>query len=225
MSDKVSTPRAAARTVGPLALALAAVVAIVLLVGGGGDPANHRLFATVKDATNLIKGQELKAGGGKIGVIEKVAPVAGGRRARLTLAVEDRAWPLPRDTTFTARFGGTASFYNRHILVTPGKERDTPLAENGNIPAGNFRIPVEVDQLLAVFDGKARTDLKAFINRSGDTLARSRTPLVKVFTRTPPALDQAVHVFEDLTAERDALDTTLVRTDDVVDAVRRADPN
>ncbi|MCW3041271.1 MAG: Mammalian cell entry related domain protein, partial [Solirubrobacterales bacterium] len=70
-----------------------------------------------------------------------------------------------------------------------------------------------------------RTDLKAFINRSGDTLARSRTPLVKVFTRTPPALDQAVHVFEDLTAERDALDTTLVRTDDVVDAVRRADPN
>lgn len=224
MSADVSMPRSVARIAAPLALAVAAVVAIVLLVGGG-DPANHRLYATVSDATNLIKGQELKAGGGKIGVVEKVEAIDGGAKARLTLGVEDRAWPLPRDTTFTARFGGTASFYNRHIIVTPGKDGGTPLAEGATIPARDFKVPVEVDQLLAVFNTSVRTDLKAFVNRAGTTLARSRKPLTQVLTRTPPALDQATHVFEDLADERDALGVTLVKTDGVVDAVRRSNPN
>ncbi|WP_354698887.1 hypothetical protein DSM112329_04585 [Paraconexibacter sp. AEG42_29] len=203
---------------------LAAIVLLVVLLTGGGNAGSHTLYATVSDATNLIKGQELKAGGGKIGVIDDVRAIDGGAKARLTLSVEDRAWPLPKDTTFTARFGGTAAFYNRHILVTPGKEGGASLTEGADIPALDFRVPVEVDQLLSVFDTDVRRDLKSFVNRSGETLDRSQEPLRKTLDKTPQAITQAARVFEDLTDDRNALSLTLTKTDDVVDAVRRADP-
>jgi virulence factor Mce-like protein len=214
----------AARRVAALG-ALAVLLLVVVLLTTGGRSGGHTLYVTVSDATSLIKGQELKAGGGKIGVIDDVQAVDGGAKARLTLRVEDRAWPLPKDTRFAARFGGTAAFYNRHILVTPGTEGGPSLADGATIPATRFAVPVEIDQLLAVFDTDVRRDLKSFVNRSGVTLDRSLAPLQKTLDKTPQAVDQAARVFEDLTDDRGALDVTLRKTSDVVDAVRRADPN
>jgi virulence factor Mce-like protein len=215
---------AIARIAGPIAVLAAAAIVLLLVLTGGGEPAGHRLYATVTEATNLIKGQELKAGGGRIGTIQDIQAVDHGRKARLTLRVEDRAWPLPASTTFTTRFGGTASFYNRHILVRPGRPGGPMLDDGATIPARNFTVPVEVDQLLSVFDTGVRRDLKSFVGRSGAAFERSRAPLQDALDQTPQALDQAAHAFEDLTADRGALDLTLRQTDDVVDAVRRADP-
>lgn len=216
------------RAIAPVAATAAAlaavVVAVLVLTSGGGSGSGHVLYATVAEATNLIKGQDLKAGGGNIGRIEDLRAIDHGRKARLTLRVDDRAWPLPADTTFTARFGGTASFYNRHILVRPGRPGGPMLADGATIPARNFSVPVEVDQLLSVFDTGVRRDLKSFVNRSGVVFKRSRDPLRGALDQTPPALDQAAHAFDDLTADRGALDLTLRETDGVVDAVRRADP-
>lgn len=213
-----------ARRAGALAAFAVLVVGGLLIAGGGDDAKGHTLYATVSDATNLLKGQELKAGGGKIGVIDDIEAIDDGAKARLTLKVEDRAWPLPSDTQFTARFGGTAAFYNRHILVAPGRDGGPELRDGADIPPANFHSPVEVDQLLALFDGKVRTDLKTFIDRSGTTLDRSRVPLQKTLDRTPQAVTQAARAFEDLVDDRQALDTTVVKTDQVVDAVHRAYP-
>jgi virulence factor Mce-like protein len=217
--------RAIRRIAGPLALAAAVLVVALVLLRGGGDGDGHKLYATVSEATNLIKGQELKAGGGKIGVIDRVQAIDHGAKARLTLRIEDRAWPLPRGTRFAARFGGTASFYNRHILVTPGRAGAPALPDGGTVPARDFTIPVEVDELLAVFDSRVRTDLKSFVNRSGVTFSRARQPLEDTLDRTPQAVRQAAAVFGDLTDDRGALDVTLRKTDAVVDAVHRADPS
>jgi phospholipid/cholesterol/gamma-HCH transport system substrate-binding protein len=184
----------------------------------------HRLVAVVPEAANVLAGQELKAGGGKIGRIERLEAVEGGRRAKLTLRVEDRAWPLPQGTRFTIRWGGTASFSNRHVLVTPGPAGNPPLADGATIPARDFVAPVEVDQLLATFDAKARRDLKSFVNRSGVALDRSRGELRAVLQRAPGAVDQAAHVMGDVVADRSALDVAVRKADRVVDAVRRADP-
>jgi virulence factor Mce-like protein len=209
-------------------LAIAALVAgaIVLLatVTRDNGASQHRLVATVDDATNLLAGQELKAGGGNIGTIEKLEATDRGRRARLTLRVDDDAWPLGRGTKFAVRFGGTATFYNRHILVTPAPRGAPSLKDGATIPAKDFWVPVEVDQLLASFDGGVRRDLKSFINRSGAALHEARGPFEGVLAKSPPAVDQAAAVMGDLVADRGALDAVVRRTDRVVDAVHRADP-
>jgi len=213
-----------ARRIAPLAALLVVGLIAVVLIDGGASGSGHRLHVTVAEATNLLAGQELKSGGGKIGVIDDIDTVEGGARARITLRVEDRAWPLPRGTRFAVRYGGTASFYNRHILVTPGPAGAPPLGENATIPAKDFAVPVEVDQLLAVFDNGVRRDLKSFVNRSGVALDRSRVNLTSVLEKTPQAVQQGAAVMGDLVDDRGALDVTLRRTDSVVDAIRRADP-
>jgi len=207
-----------------LTLGAVALVVLAIVVQGGGDAGDHRLNVVVPEATNLIPGQEVKAGGGAIGEIDDITTVDAGRGARITLSIDDDAWPLPQGTRFGVRFGGTASFYNRHILVTPGPATNPPLAENATIAAKDFVVPVEVDQLLATFDDEARRDLKSFINRSGIALDASRGNLVKVLDKTPAALDQGAAVLKDATDDRGALSQVVRRTDSVVDAVRRADP-
>lgn len=206
-----------------LALGVAAVVAVAV-VAGGGDAGTHRLSAVVPEATNLIAGQDVKAGGGSIGRIEAIKAIDGGRRARIVLAIDDAAWPLPRGTHFTSRWGGTASFYNRHILVTPGPAGGPPLADGATIPPRDFTTPVEVDQLLATFDARVRRDLKSFVNRSGVAFTQARPALRRVLADTPPALTQAAAVMTDVADRRDDLDVVLRRTDGVVDAIHRADP-
>jgi phospholipid/cholesterol/gamma-HCH transport system substrate-binding protein len=212
------------RRILPIAGLIAIAAFVAFVVGRGDSSSGHRLSATVTEATNLIKGQELEAGGRVIGVIDAVEPVEGGKRARITMKVEDDAWPLPADSRFSVRWGGTASFYNRHILVTRGSE-DAVLDEGATIPAKNFVTPVEVDQLLASFDGEVRTDLKSFINRSGRALATARDPLTRVLDDSPPAIEEVRKAFSDIVADPGALETTLARTDRVVDAIRRADPD
>lgn len=210
------------RSLAPLAIVAACVVLVVTATGGGPD--GHRLTAMVPEATNLIAGQELKAGGGAIGKIEKLEAIDGGSRAKLTLRIDDDAWPLPRGTRFNVRYGGTASFYNRHILVSPAKDSGQALSENEMIPTADFVVPVEVDKLLATFDTKVRRDLKSFINRSGAALGRSPRQLERVLDVTPQAVNEGAAVVGDLVDDRGALDASVRRTDAVVDAVRRADP-
>jgi hypothetical protein len=83
---------------------------------------------------------------------------------------------------------------------------------------------VEVDQLLAVFDGHVRRDLRSFVNRSGVAFDRARPSLTRVLQVAPPALREGAAVIGDLAARRSDLDVALRRADAVVDAVHRADP-
>lgn len=206
-------------------LVLAAMLAAVaVLVTSSGEEGGHRISAVVPEATNLIAGQEVRAGGAVIGEIDDVEPVDRGRRARIVLRISDDAWPLPRDSRFSVRWGGTASFYNRHVLVSRGTEGGPALAEGEEIAASRFLVPVEVDQLLASFDGPVRTDLKSMINRSGLALDTARADLERTLDRAPAAITPAADLIGDLTADRGALRTTVRRTDRVVEAVRRADP-
>lgn len=213
------------RALGLVAFAVIAVVGVVLVAGELAGNGGHRLTATVDEATNLIAGQELKAGGGKIGEIESLEAIDGGSKAKLTLLVDEEAWPLPEGTKFAVRWGGTASFYNRHILVSPAKDGGEPLAENAAIPAKDFFVPVEVDELLAVFDDTVRADLKSMVDRGGIAFDRSRQELRGVLDETPPAIRQGAAVFADLVDKPDALDVVVRQTDSVVDSIHRADPD
>lgn len=211
------------RRVVPLVAVLVAAV-LVAAWAFGDDGREHRLVAVVDEANNLIPGQELRAGGGPIGSIESVDPIERGARARLTFLIDDKAWPLAKGTKFDVRWGGTATYYNKRITVMPAPDDGPKLREGQVIPSRDVSVPVEVDQLLATFDEDTRRDLKSFINRSGATFDKARTPFRRVLTKTPQALDEATAVLKDLTADEGALSQTLRRTDSVVDSIRRADP-
>lgn len=214
-----------ARGAGVLALAAAAVILFLLLTGGGSD--RHQLTATVDEAASLISGQMVEGGGGdgEIGQIEAVEVVDGGQAAKITLGIDDDAWPLAEGSTFDVRWGGTAAVHNRYVQVTPPTEAGADLADGAEIPAEDFTIPVEVDTLLATFTEERRGELKDFMGEAGESVGSSGDELEETIEEAPPAVTAAAGLMEDITADTAVLDAALVRADRVVDSIDRSEPD
>lgn len=201
---------------------VAVVVAAVAIVGGGDD--GHELHVIVPDATNAETGQYVRAAGSVVGQITAVEPVAGGRKVRVGMTLDDSVWPLPHGSKLQLRWGGTASYDNRYIALTPGPRGNPAIKDGAELPAADFSVPVELDTLLAAFTPKVRGDVRAFVDNASLTLTNARPNLARALDAGPPALEQARHVVGDLAANQRALDTLLRQADRTVDAVERADP-
>jgi phospholipid/cholesterol/gamma-HCH transport system substrate-binding protein len=211
-------------------LALIAGVAVVGLgvSGCAGDDApsdtNHHVYVTVRDAASIIKGQDVRAAGKRVGKIAGVEPTDRGRGVRLELAVNDGVWPLPRGSKVTLRWGGTVSFLNRYVDLRMGPPTAPTLAEGATLPASATRTPTELDSVFATFDRPTRRSLKAFLDNAGSTFALSRQPLRRALGRAPAALQNASAAIGDLSASERSLDTLVGSAGHVVEALHRADP-
>ncbi|MCW3039241.1 MAG: hypothetical protein JWM31_1146 [Solirubrobacterales bacterium] len=203
---------------------IAALVAIIVLIAPGSTETTHPLHVIVADATNTAVGQQIRAGGSKVGQITSIDPVAGGRRIRLGLKLSDKVWPLPRGSRMQLRWGGTASFDNRYIAPVPGPRGAPPIKEDSALPASQFAVPVELDTLLTAFTPAVRSDLRGFLDDAGATVKSGRRGLGRALDAAPPALDEARHVVTDLAADQNSLDVLLRQTDTTVNAVQQADP-
>jgi len=209
----------------PVALAVL-VAAIAALFFVHHHPDSHRVHAVVSEAANLIPGAEIRSGRAKVGAIDAVEPVDGGRSARVTFRIDDDAvWPLERSTRFELRWAGTAAFNNRYVLLLRGKPGREVFAEGDTVPARNVKAPIEFDGLLGTFDRRTRVGVRKLIAVSGANLDVAGPPLRRALSASPPAVRQVSGVIGDVVADPDALHSLLVSTDRVVGAARRADPD
>jgi ABC-type transporter Mla subunit MlaD len=199
-----------------------ALVALILATSSSGPP--HRLFVTVPDATDAIAGQDIRAAGQNVGQIDSIEPVDRGRAVRIELGIDGTEWPLPSGTRFALHWGGTISYDNRYLELTRGPANAQPLAEGQTLPAADFSVPVEFDQLLGTFTPAVRGDLKAFLDRAGVALHVAEPDLRAAIGQAPPALTQASDVLQDLDANEAALNALVISSDHVVGAVQTAEP-
>jgi len=211
-----------ARLVVATALAAALVVtAITLLRGGSGD---HEISVTVPKATGVVSGQFIRSGGTIVGKVADIEPVERGHAARVTLRVGDEAWPLPRGSRFTVRWGGTINLYNRYIALERGPDGPPMTHDGGTIPTSAFRVPVEYGELLGVFGKAARGDLKTFLDRSGLALHKAGPQLERALAVSPGAVAEADSVLGEFDDSRADLEALVISTGRVVDAIETADP-
>lgn len=204
-------------------LVLATLVAIVLLAGGNGGDDDRRLVLVADQATNIFTGVPVRAAGQKVGEIAEAAPLNDGR-ARLVLRIDDeRVWPVPRDSRFQMRFGGSISANNRYVEMLPGRSSDG-LPDGATVDRANVVVPLEIDELAGTLDAASRRDLKALLNRLSMTAGNARGDLRRSLDRAPDALREAHTLVEDLGADERALDTLVRSADSVVAAVDSATP-
>lgn len=203
-----------------------ALLAVWLVVRGSGEPGDERRVAVVLDeAVNVVRGQLVRDAGGRIGVVDAIEPADRGRRARVTLRIdEERAWPLREGTRVTLRFGGTASFYNRYFFVQPGRPDGRPIPAAGTLPAKAVETPREWDEVLRALDHRTRRELKGLVDRAGDTVWRAGRPLGRALRHAPDVVREADRVMRDIGADSRALSRLVVSADRVVDAIDRAEP-
>jgi phospholipid/cholesterol/gamma-HCH transport system substrate-binding protein len=143
---------------------LVVIVAVFLAYNANnGLPfvSTYNLKARVPNANALVKGNEVRIGGSRIGVIKSVKPVQignGAVAAELDLSLDKGAEPIPVNSTMIIRPKSPLGL--KYLQIVPG-DSSKGLAAGETIPLSAARPePVDIDQFFDMFDEKTRTAIQ-----------------------------------------------------------------
>jgi virulence factor Mce-like protein len=132
----------------------------------------YNLKAKVPNADALVKGNEVRIGGVRVGIVKTVVPVqeSDGRvAAELELSLDKNAEPLPVDSTMTIRPKSALGL--KFLQVTPG-DSSKGFAAGETIPLKAYTPePVDIDEFFDMFDEPTRLAIRQNLAGFGNALA------------------------------------------------------
>jgi virulence factor Mce-like protein len=163
---------------------LVVIVAVFIAYGANsGLPfvPTYDLKVELPNAAKLVKGNEVRVGGYRVGAVEKIGATrrptnAGGGDnetiALLDLKLDKTVEPLPKDTSFTVRPRSALGL--KYVEVIPGKSKKS-FAPGSTVRLGNGGVdtepPLELEDVLSTFDAQTREASKAGLEGFGSALA------------------------------------------------------
>lgn len=208
---------------GFIGAALGAVVVVMLLLAiGAGDPDGHRLKFTVGNATGLIRGFDVRLSGEPVGNVAKVE-LREDYKVDVEVELDEVAWPLPTDTTFRLRQGGTIKFSDRYIEIVRGRATST-FPDGGVVPAARFVNPVEFDDVLNAFPKDTRTDLETLLENGAGAAPGVQRELGRALRNGADAATATSAVVRQLADDSRALDVLVRSAAGVSEAAAAANP-
>jgi phospholipid/cholesterol/gamma-HCH transport system substrate-binding protein len=143
---------------------LVVIVAVFLAYNANnGLPfvSTYDLKARVPNATALVKGNEVRIGGSRVGVVKSVKPVQignGAVAAELSLSLDKGAEPIPANSTMIIRPKSPLGL--KYLQIIPGDSKKG-LEAGETIPLSAARPePVDIDQFFDMFDEKTRSAIQ-----------------------------------------------------------------
>lgn len=132
----------------------------------------YDLKARVPNADALVKGNEVRIGGVRVGVVKSVVPVQlenGEVAAELSLSLDKNAEPLPVDSTVMVRPKSALGL--KFLQVTPG-DSSKGFKAGETIPLSAAKPePVDIDQFFDMFDKPTRDAIRQNLAGFGNALA------------------------------------------------------
>jgi virulence factor Mce-like protein len=154
---------------------LVVIVAVFLAYNANnGLPfvSTYNLKARVPNADALVKGNEVRIGGVRVGIVKKVVPISTGNgefAAELSLSLDKSAEPLPVDSTITVRPKSALGL--KFLQVTPGSSRKGFKAGETIPVTAAHPEPVDIDQFFDMFDKPTREAIRQNLAGFGNALA------------------------------------------------------
>jgi virulence factor Mce-like protein len=160
----------------------------------------YELTAEVPNASGLIKGNEVRIGGARVGVVSRIEAFAqpdGATGAKLLLQLEAAQPELPKDSTILVRPRSPLGL--KYVEITTGTSPET-YPNRATIPLSAAKVePVELDEVFGMFDAPTRAGQadsliewgNAFAGR-GDDLNRGLRGLGPLLDHLEPALANLV---------------------------------
>jgi virulence factor Mce-like protein len=125
----------------------------------------------VANGANLVKGNEVRSGGTRIGVVSDMRPVRladGSTGAELTLELEKDHGDLPRDSTLRIRPRSALGL--KYVEVTKGTSKET-FDSGDTVPSSQATFATELDEVYEMFDTPTRNAAQENLRGFGDTFA------------------------------------------------------
>ncbi|MCW3016158.1 MAG: hypothetical protein JWO02_3250 [Solirubrobacterales bacterium] len=197
--------------------ALLAVAAVVVVVAGHGAP-TRTVTGTFDSVRGLVEGAEVRAGGVKVGRVQRIW-LAGDGTPRVRMAVR-QDYPLRRGARAAVRLGSLSGEFNRYVALTSGTG---PSFGDGDRPITLTRSatdsPVEVDEALSALTPATRADVRAAL-RGLRTGLQDRGPQVaQTLKHTVSALSETAAVLGDVDADGAALRSLVTDSRRITDAL------
>jgi ABC-type transporter Mla subunit MlaD len=206
----------------PLA-ALIAGAGVILALALSEPSETHELIIAAPTADWMRAGLDVRIAGQIVGTVTSAAPTPTGT-ARVTIALENRAWPLPAGTTASFRSPGTIAATNQYVELTAPRPNGHWLPNRAVISGQDVEPTVQLDQLFDTFTASTRASTKTLLDDAGAALPLARTGLAASLARAPAALTQAADLFEQLGEDPAAMDTLLRSGAGVVHAIQSSNP-
>jgi phospholipid/cholesterol/gamma-HCH transport system substrate-binding protein len=154
---------------------LVVIVAVFLAYNANnGLPfvSTYNLTARVPNANALVKGNEVRIGGARVGVVKSVVPVQVGDgrvAAELSLSLDKNVQPLPVNSTMIIRPKSPLGL--KYVQIVPGDSSEG-FAAGDTIPLSASRPePVDIDQFFDMFDEKTRESIQRGLAGFGNAFA------------------------------------------------------
>ncbi len=132
----------------------------------------YNLKALVPNGDALVKNNEIRIGGNRVGIVRGVVPVqlSGGRvAAELDLRLDQKVDPLPVDSTLMIRPKSALGL--KFVQITPGHSSEG-FAAGDTIPLAAARPePIDIDEFFSIFDERTRIAIRKNQAGFGNALA------------------------------------------------------
>jgi phospholipid/cholesterol/gamma-HCH transport system substrate-binding protein len=187
-----------------VATTLVIVVAIFLAYNANaGLPwvPSYRLEAEVPSAANLVRGNEARIGGLRVGVIDDITPIRkpdGSYASILDLKLETRVRQLPKDSVVIIRPRSALGL--KYLQITRGTSSDG-FADGERIPIANYakKRPIDIDEFYSMFDKRTREASQQNLAGYGSAFAGRGESINRAIEAFVPLARNATKVFRNIT--------------------------
>jgi virulence factor Mce-like protein len=163
------------------------------------------LHVEMQNGRELLRGNEVREGGTRIGIVDQLrpAPLPGGTVGALaTLKLDDRAGALPVDSTATIRTRSALGL--EYLDIRRGRSTQL-IPDGGTIRLAQTTQQVELDQIYGIFDARTRAALAGNIKELGDAFAGRGADLNTAIRALPRTLGLLAPVAGNLARARTGL--------------------
>jgi phospholipid/cholesterol/gamma-HCH transport system substrate-binding protein len=165
----------------------------------------RELNVLVSNGANLVKGNEVRSGGFRIGVVTDMTPVmlpSGKVGAKLTLKLDKKAGAVPVDSHAVIRPRSALGL--KYVELETGRSKKV-FGDGATMPASQASVPVELDEFFNMFDEPTRRASQGNLQGFGDALAGRGADLNQTIRVAPELFDHLGSVMANLSAPRTEL--------------------
>ncbi|HEX6389284.1 MAG TPA: MlaD family protein, partial [Solirubrobacteraceae bacterium] len=131
----------------------------------------RQLNVEMTNGANLVKGNEVRSGGFRIGLVDDMVPARlsenGRVGAKLTLKLDRKIGDIPVDSRVTIRPRSALGL--KYVELETGRSRRT-LPDGGTLPASRTTVETDLDEVYNIFDKDTRESAQENLQVFGDAL-------------------------------------------------------
>ena len=164
----------------------------------------YQISVRVPNANTLVKGNDVRIGGVRVGIVEKIVPVqdpeTGAVYAKADLKLDKTAEPVPKDSTVVVRSRSALGL--KYMEIDKGTS-DEGWPEGSTLPLKVAHPkPVEIDQFFNIFDAPTRKASRANLIAFGNALAGRGPDLNLAFGELRPLVTRLEPVARNLASPK-----------------------